>query len=256
VLLVTLTSIFLLSHGSSAKKGSTVPGPSAPTVAPAQATPVSQSCVNPEFSTSDPHGIWRNEDYFVFNNMWGVAGYQVRQSLYACGYNNWYVEATMDNKTGDGHVKTYPNVQKNFGTQPIRSFKSITSTFSEISPHVGIYDNAYDIWINGVASPGSTELMIWNENHNQVPGGSEEGRVDFDGRTYAIWKGDHYIALVAQTPFTSGTVNLLGMFDWLMARHWIPDNSALDQIDYGVELVSTNGSSQRFSFNNFSISTS
>ena len=118
--------------------------------------------------------MWNVSPYFVSNNMWNASGYSVSQTLYACSYSNWYVTATMNNDNGDGAVKTYPNSQRDFN-EPISSLSSVTSTFAETSPGTGIYEDAYDIWINGLATSGSTELMIWTQNNGQTPCGSVQG---------------------------------------------------------------------------------
>jgi hypothetical protein len=185
-----------------------------------------------------------------------VARYSVQQTLYACSPGNWYAVATMNNDSGDGAVKTYPNVHEDFSEPAVASFRSISSTFAETSPHVGIYEDAYDIWLNGVASSGSTEVMIWTENHGQVPSGSDLATVSFGGRSYQVWRTGSYIAFVADTNFTAGTVDLLAIFHWLITAGWIPASSTLGQIDYGAELVSTNGAPATFSFTNFSVTTS
>ena len=226
----------------------TTPTPTAP--------PAPASCTNPAFVTSDPNGGWSTNGYYVHNNMWNVSGYNVRETLSACAYNNWYVTATMDNSRGDGAVKTYPNVHKDYNEPAISSFSSITSSFSETSPHVGIYEAAYDIWLNGVAGNGSTEMMIWNDNYHQVPAGSKQATVTFDGRSYTVWRTGTYIAFVADSTFTSGSVDLLAMFKWLMSKGWLASNSTVGQIDYGFELVSTNGAPATFTVNNFSITSS
>ena len=111
---------------------------------------------------------------------------------------------------------------------------------------------------NAVANPsaGSDEVMIWNENHGQIPGGSPQGTVTFDGVTYTAWKGDgNYFAFVANNNFTSGNLDLLQFFKWLMNKGWIANNSTLVQVDYGVEVVATNGP-DTFNFSNFSVSAS
>jgi hypothetical protein len=219
--------------------------------------PVSASCTHPQFQTSAAHGGWTDGNYFVSNNMWNASGYQVSQTIYACSYANWYVVANMNNNSGNGAVKTYPNVQETFNNNPaISSFHSISSTFAEKSPHVGIYEDAYDIWINGLATSGSTEVMVWTENFHQSPGGSVAGSASLGGRSYRIWRSGGYIAFVADTNFTSGTVNLLQVFDYIMAKGWMPANSKLSQIDYGAEIVSTNSAPATFTFSNFSVSTS
>lgn len=200
--------------------------------------------------------MWNQDPYFVANDAWNASNYSVTQTLYACTYSNWYVVASMNNNSGDGAVKTFPNSHRDFDNSPrINSFNSITSTFAETGPGNGIYEDAYDIWLNGIASSGSTEVMIWNENHGQTPGGSEQGTASIDGRSYTVWRSGSYIAFVASANFSSATMNLLGFFKWIMAKGWIPGNSTLGQIDYGVELVSTNNVPETFSFSNFSVST-
>lgn len=216
----------------------------------------SAQCTHPQFTTSSTTGMWANGPYFVSNNMWNSSGYSVTQMLNACSFSNWYVVATMNNDSGNGAVKTYPNVQENFNEKPISSFHSVTSTFAETSPHVGIYEDAYDMWLNGVASSGSTEVMIWTENFHQTPSGSVAASVTLGGRGYQVWKSGSYIAFVADANFTSGTMNLLQFYDWIIGQGWIPASSGLGQIDYGAELVSTNSAPATFSFTNFSISTS
>jgi hypothetical protein len=207
--------------------------------------------------TSQQLGGWTDGSYYVANDMWNASGYSVTQTLYACSYSNWYVVADMNNDSGDGAVKTYPNAHMDFSSEPaISSFSSIDSTFAENSPDVGIYEDAYDIWLNGVASSGSTEVMIWTQNHGQTPGGSVAGSVTLDGRAYTVWRSGSYIAFVADANFTSGTMNLLSFFNWIIAQGWMPASSTLGQVDYGAELVSTNSAPATFSFTNFSVTTS
>jgi hypothetical protein len=134
------------------------------------------------------NGGWSNGGYYVHNNMWNCRKYSCSETLYACSYHSWYVVANMNNNSGDGAVKTYPNVHKDYQNVPIRSFKSITSTFATTSPHVGIYNVAYDIWTNGIATSGSTEFMIWTENFHQTPAGSRVTTATFGGRNYNVWK--------------------------------------------------------------------
>jgi hypothetical protein len=162
----------------------------------------------------------------------------------------------MNNDSGDGAVKTCPNVHEDFGSAPpISSFNTISSSFAHTAPHVGIYEFAYDIWLNGVATKGSTEVMIWTDNYYQVPSGSSLETVTLDGQTYDVYKSGSYIAFVESTNVSSGTVNLLSFFDHIIAKGWIPSTSTLGAIDYGVEIVSTNGMDATFQLNDFSLTT-
>src|SRR5690349_2176163 len=99
---------------------------------------------DPLFMTSDPNGGWTHSGYYVHNNMWNSGKYSpCTQTLYAWSHDKWHVVARMNNKTGDGAVKTYPNVHRDYRNVPIDSFDSITSNFAETSPHVGTYNVAF-----------------------------------------------------------------------------------------------------------------
>lgn len=211
---------------------------------------------SPRFVTSDPNGGWSDGGYYVHNNMWNSAKYSpCTSTLYAWSCDNWQVVTRMNNKAGDGAVKTYPNVHRNYGGVPLDSFASITSSFAETSPRLGIYNFSYDIWINGIAKPGCTEIMIWTENFNQVPGGTYVQDVTFGSHPYKVYRNPDsgYIAFVATTNFTSGTVNLLEFMTWAIAKGWFSSKSTLNQICFGVEVVSTDDADATFRVTAFSV---
>lgn len=219
-----------------------------------------RTCTNPVFVTSDTNGGWSNGGYYVHNNMWNwqEGG---PETLYACAYNNWYVESTQPNTTS---VKTYPNVHLDINSMkgaPLSNYQTIRSTFAGTGPRTGIYNVAYDVWLNGVGwGGGTTEFMIWTENFNQRPLGSVKATVTFGGMTYDAWhynNGDaNVISLVSKSTMLSGSLNLKEMFDWAIARGMMPANSTVNQIGYGVEICSTNNTKQRFTFTDFSITMS
>lgn len=216
------------------------------------------TCTNPShvlpMNPSNPQDGITLRGFYVDTDTWNAAGYQVSQTMYVCDYDDWYVVANMNDDAHDGAVKTYPNVHEDFGSAPpISSFTTITSSFAHTAPHVGIYEFAYDIWLNGVASTGSTEVMIWTDDYNQVPSGSVQDSVTFDGQSYEVYKSGSYIAFVETTNVTSGTLNLLTFFDYVISKSWILPTSTLGAIDYGVELVSTGGSDATFQVNGFSL---
>jgi len=213
----------------------------------------SVECTHTVFTTSDTNGGFSDGGYYVHNNMWNSSAGLGPETLYACSYHNWYVVSNQTNNAGA--VKTYPNVHKDYADVPISSFKTITSTFAATSPHVGIYNVAYDIWTNGVATSGSTEIMIWTENYKQVPAGSRAATVTLGGRMYDVWKtsNNHYIAFVPKMVVTSGTIDILELFQWTMTQGYLPMNSTLGQLDFGVEIVETGGGEATFRFTDFSI---
>lgn len=211
---------------------------------------------DPAFVTSDPNGGWSTAGYYVHNNMWNAAKYQpCTSTLRARSHADWSVVTRMNNAKGDGAVKTYPNVHRDYKAVPIDSFATLTSRFAATAPRVGIYNVAYDLWINGIARPGCTEIMIWTENHKQVPGGRYVQDVSFDGRDFKVCRtrDNRYIAFVATADMTSGTIDLLAIIRWTTAQGWLRAGSTLDQICFGVEFVSTDDMDATFRVSDFSI---
>ena len=218
------------------------------------------SCTDPKFVTSDPNGMWSTKGYVVHNNMWNASGYNVSETLKACSHRKWFVRAKANNSSGDGAVKTYPNVHKDFhnwstGHEPrIGVFKTIKSRFAARAPGTGIYNVAYDIWLDGV--PGDTEVMIWTDNHKQVPAGRVVARgLKFNDRTWRVFAtaDRSYIAFVPGRPKHHGTMNIKARLSWLKKHSLISRRATLGQICFGVEIVSTNGQARRFKFNDFSV---
>lgn len=220
--------------------------------------PPGETCSRPVFVTSDTNGGWSEGGYYVHNNMWNSSSYAVTETLRACSHDNWYVVARADDAAGDGAVKTYPNVHKDFDHVRISSLPALTSRFAASSPHLGIYNVAYDIWLNGVAEAGCTELMVWTENYKQTPGGRKVATATLGGRTYDVWRASwdwQYVAFVPTSAVTSGSVDLLEILRWMTAQGWITTSATLDQVCFGVEIVSTGGRDATFTFTDFSIST-
>lgn len=76
------------------------------------------------------------------------------------------------------------------------------------------------------------------------------------GHMYDVYHSpppDQYIAFVDRNNNLSGNVYLLDFFNYVISRDWILRSSTLHQICNGVELVTTNSRSEKFTVNNFSI---
>ena len=228
--------------------------------------PAGHTCTNPKAVPVDPgnaqSGVVKGH-YFVTNDSWNARHYRgLSQTLFVCNYDSWYAVAAMNNDSGDGAVKTSPNVQETWYPTPtaLSSWKSITSRFSDVPPGTGpgygTWEFAYDIWLNGLADANSTEIMIWTYNNGQAPYGSPVGSFTDAGQDYVVYRSpppDKYIAFVALNGSLSGRVNLLDFFRYAIGQGWMPASSKLYQICHGVELVSTNGKREKFAVNNFSI---
>ena len=71
-----------------------------------------------------------------------------------------------------------------------------------------------------------------------------------------MWSREsRYIAFVPLANFTSGTLDLLQIMRWAMAQGWLATNSTLNQICFGVEIVSTDDADDTFKVTASSIET-
>jgi Glycosyl hydrolase family 12 len=251
------------SPGTSPSSSPTQPSPtataSAPASAPASPPPTSSgsgTCTDPSFTTSSAFGSETLGAYTVSNNMWNAGGGGISQTLSACSSSAWFVDANVADDGGG--VKTFPNSAYNFADPPeISSLASVTSTFGSSLPASGDFEDAYDIWLNGTATSGGDEVMIWTDNQGQTPAGSQVATVTFDGQSYAVWQAaGGPVTFVSDTNVTGGDLNLLQFFQWLISQGYEPSNSTLNQVAYGAEIVSTNATPETFGFSNFSVSSS
>jgi len=231
--------------------------------------PAGNRCTDPKVIRLDPSNAQSGVTdgrYYVTNDTWNASKYRgLSQSIYVCNYNNWYAIARMNNDSGDGAVKTSPNVQETWYPSPTKlsNWQSISSHYSDVPPGVGtnygIWEFEYDVWLNGLATNSSTEIMIWTYNNGQTPSGSPVGAFTDAGSTYEVYRSPpprQYIAFVSTSQNLSGNVELSDFFDYAISRDWMSASSTLYQICNGVELVSTNGKPEKFAINNFSISMS
>jgi hypothetical protein len=220
---------------------------------------VGSVCTNPYFTTSDPNGGVSDGGYYVHNNLWNASKYPgTKGTTQVCSYHSWNHIGTASNSSGSGEVKTYPNVHKDYSGRTISSFSRLTSTFAATAPGVGIYDVAYDLWLNGVPND---EVMVWTDNHGQFPAGSRFATgVSLGGHSWDVYatSGNGYLAFVPSggARLTSGTVDLKAMLSYLVAQGRTAASSTVDQICYGVEIVDTGGSAATWKFTDFSITDS
>ena len=220
---------------------------------------VGSVCTNPYFTTSNTNGGITDHGYYVHNNLWNAAKYPgTKGTTQVCSYRSWNHIGTASNTSGNGEVKTYPNVHKDYRGRTISSFSRLTSTYAATSPGVGIYNVGYDLWLNGVPND---EVMIWTDNHKQYPAGSRfASGVSLSGRTWDVYatSGNGYIAFVPSNGarYTSGTLDIKAMLNYLVSKGRVSSSATVDQICYGVEIVDTGGSPATWRFTDFSITDS
>lgn len=202
--------------------------------------------------------------YYLYDNQWNCGGSTGNhcgpESAYGCANNDGSVSfvVTSNQPAGNTAVLSYPAIQDNFNSKPaLSSFKTISASFSETSPHVGDYEVAWDCWFNNNAN----EFMIWVDNYNQVPAGNKVAtNVSLGGRSYDVWWSPSsgtggYVVFYANRTVTSGTFDLLQIFKYAVMSGWLPASSTVDQLSFGIEVCSTNGQDATWSISNYSITT-
>ena len=153
----------------------------------------------------------------------------------------------MSNQTNNGGaVETYPDTEYDVGgrdngtpTKTVAEYTSITSTFSEAFPADGSWDAAYDLWLNN----WGTEIMIWNEwtgtqLYWPTPGAQA---VTLDGVPYHFLNNGGELMFFRDTMVKSGSVDILAAMTWLVSQGLIKSTDVPTQLEYGVEICSTNG---------------
>jgi hypothetical protein len=203
-------------------------------------------CADPVFTTAADR-TWNDGGFVLDQDMWNNHG--GTQRLRACSYRSWSVTATQP-ATPD--VNTYPNVHRDFDEPSLASFSEISSRFASVAPGTGSYDFAYDVWFDGVATDGSTEIMVWTDTRRTQPGVPRQGAVTSLGVRYAVFHGGRYVAFVGPDR-AAGTVDLLALFRYAVGRGWLRSDSTLGQVDYGVEIRSTLGRPLDFAVTDFSL---
>jgi len=200
-------------------------------------------------------------NYDLYDNQWNCgANHCGPESAYGCKNPDGTVAFTVTSNqvAGNTTVLAYSAMQDNFDKSPLlTSFQTITATFEETSPHVGIYEDTFDIWLNGVGTSQSIQVMVWVDTFGRTPPGSQTTQTTLGGRTYDVWSAASpmQVTLVSTEAFTSGTVDLLQILDYAIAQGLVPINPTLGQIDFGVEIASTGGQSATFQFDDISFVT-
>lgn len=278
------------------------PTPSAtPTKSPSPTpTPTSVSPTPTPTSTVVPAGVCPTgqapsayQQYFTANGsgsvdgvydgsaeQWGVNGYSYAATEGFCSHDSWFADIKTDNSKGDGAVKSYPSIRRiyhdwstsDFSKDPrLSSFSQLTVDVAQTDPASCsgcIYEDAFDIWANGIGGSNNTELMIWTSNVGQTPYGSKVASgIVVDGRTWDLYSGNsnHYVAYVPTggARISSGTFDIKAFFADLVARGRVASSAYdaqggktdpfLGQISYGVEPVSTGGVTKHWDFTRFSV---
>jgi len=236
VLLASSACLSLRSSGSSSSSNNVSSS--------LERSPNGSMCTSPTWSSSgaeatDPIG--NNGVWWVNNDAW--SGSHGPQTIHVCNQSSWYAVSNQHNV--GGQVEAYPDTEYDIGgrgnnTKTIAQYNSIASTFSEDYPSAGSWDAAYDLWLNN----WSTEIMIWNQwTGTQRYWPSEKSDVvTLGGVSYWFQNlGGEYV-FFRRSMVTSGSVDILATLKYLMSQGLVKSTDIPTQLEYGVEICSTNGS--------------
>jgi hypothetical protein len=240
------------------------------------------NCTAPVWTSSSSQQSWNTDQpaqtWWVNNDAW--SGSHGPQTISECNHSSWF--STSNQTNNQGQIETYPDTEYDVGgrsttgpgvnsTTPISGYSAITSTFDESFPTTGwAGDAAYDLWTNNWGS----ETMVWNDTRGtqtywsncaesgsnpcglpQAPVAVTLGGVAYHFFSYGAPGSNDERVFVRDTPATSGTVDILALYQWEAANGWAKASDVPTQLEYGVELAATAGT-QTFPVNGLTFSLS
>jgi hypothetical protein len=200
----------------------------------------------PKFESSAPFAAWNNGGFILYNNEWNSSAGP--QTIWGNSYGSWGVQSDQ----AAGHaVETYPCVQQDYNNVRVSSFHLIRNGFTESMPDAAGLDAeaADDVWLNNYG----IEVMIWVDNHGQIPIGRIISHAWIFGQYFAVWRGGSTYTFALDYNETSGETHILAALQWLMEHGYVSASATLTQVDFGWEIASTGGSAQDFAMTKYSL---
>ena len=254
------------------KPSSSAPASPTPTPKPSSSAPAPPS--GPVCTTSAQQGscgpypdseiTGTTSDTSIGNDVWSpINGWS--QTLHVTNPSSWYVTAT--GPAGNTGVVSYPSLGAQYGqttgkATPLSDFKSMYSSFNEnMNANSGTSAwAAYDIWLGPSSGTQAThEVMIQHDFANNGAC-TPEASATFGGSggvPVQKWNlcqfGSELVWKLTGGNEQSGSVDVLGMLNWLVNHGYMENGTGLFSIGYGWEICSTGGQNEKFQVNNFSI---
>jgi len=235
LVLIVLTVLTGCGASDPAVRTLTRPGPAPKDTSCSR--PVARS-VAADYVWSGPAGAQVNAD------VWGPQG-AWSQQLDVCSPASWNVVADFDEH--GGAVQAYPDTQFVLDGRPVSGYRSLRTCFGSARPDAhGGHDRwsyGYDVWFDD----WRTEIMVWNDwSATGLYPPADARAVTIDGVAYHTWKGggaNEWI-YTRDDHARTGCFDMMGVVDDLLAHpgsSGLTAASALQAVEYGVEIASTNG---------------
>jgi hypothetical protein len=187
--------------------------------------------------------------YVVMNNLWGA------DTAQCINVTNSGFSLTTSNhsKPTNGAPASYPAVYLGChyancspgANLPIRlsQLSSATSSITFSYPGSGVYNAAYDIWLDPTPRKDGVnqqEIMIWFNRQGSIqPVGSRTATATIGGRTWEVWSGNgashNVVSYVAPSPVTSWNFSVLDFVNDTRSRSNVTNSWYLTSIQAGFE---------------------
>lgn len=207
------------------------------------------------WSSSAQYGSYSIGSYKWNNDEWGNG--HGPQTIWVNSTSNWGVWSQQPNTGG---IKSYPNESIYFGRN-INSMNTLTSSWNQTTPSYGSWDAAYDVW----DSNHSHEIMIWtnwmggakpisynwDSSGNPVPTYSNVCVGNGCWNVYQGSNGSNAVLSFLRTSKTNNSsVDIKSLLKWAESKG-IFGNLYIGDVQYGVEITSTNNTGTNFGFTNY-----
>lgn len=203
------------------------------------------------WTTSAPFGSFTSGAYTMNNDVWGSGAGP--QTMWANSGSNWGV--TSDQPATNG-VKSYPHAEFDIN-RSLTALHGVSSKFNVTVPGTGVYNTAYDVWLNNNAY----EVMLWMNEVTAGPLGSLQQTVTVGGFTWKFYAGSNganqVYSFIDTGQVSSGTVDVLAVLKWLQSAGRFGGSTAtLGNVQFGWEISSTGGVNRTFTTNSYSVTSS
>jgi Glycosyl hydrolase family 12 len=132
--------------------------------------------------------------------------------------------------------------------------KELTANFNARLDASGTYNMTFSLWaVSSLPASRSVithEIMIWNANSGQSPGGTKRDVLTVDGIGYDVYVEENqadnsgqnanhwmYVAFVPTTPLLNGRLEISSFIDYLLQKHMITREHYLASLEFGNEVT-------------------
>jgi cellulose 1,4-beta-cellobiosidase len=186
--------------------------------------------------------------YIVMNNRWGADTAQCINVT-----NHGFAITADHHKRTNGAPASYTAVYSgchynncSSGTNLPMQVSQISSATSSVTfsyPGRGVYDAAYDIWLDPTPKKDGAnqqELMIWFNHRGPIhPVGSRVASATIGGRGWEVWTGNNgsndVVSYVARSPINSWDFSVLDFVNDTKTRSKVTNSWYLTSIQAGFE---------------------